>query len=78
MIKKEINEFLISNDIEINNTNIRNNLKETTLNMNFLILKDDLKKLDSFIEIILDKYKFKNIELKKLNEIKPEDFDDEL
>ena len=78
MIKKEINEFLISNNSEINNTNIRNNLKETTLNMNFLILKDDLKKLDSFIEIILDKYKLKNIELKKLNEIKPEDFDDEL
>lgn len=78
VIKKEINEFLISNNSEINNTNMRNNLKETTLNMNFLILKDDLKKLDSFIEIILDKYKLKNIELKKLNEIKPEDFDDEL
>ena len=77
-IKKEINEFLISNQADINSTNIRNNLKDTTVNFNFLIQKDCILKLDNLVNTISNSSKIKNIELRKVDEIKPEDFDDEL
>lgn len=77
VIKKEIQEYMNLKKIEISNISIKNNLKETTVNFSFQIQKDEVKELDNFIDSISTK-KIKNIELKKISEIKPEDFDDEL
>lgn len=77
-IKKEILEFLNLNKVLINNTNIRNNLKETTINFNFIIQREDIRKFDNLIDKINDNYQIKNIELKKICEIKPEELEDEL
>lgn len=77
VLKKEIQEFMKINKLELSSTNIRNNLKETNITFNFIVLKNDLEKLNNYLDNI-DSKNIKNIELKKISEIKPEDFDDEL
>lgn len=78
-IKKEIQEFLSGqNQVDIININLKRNQKLITLTIDFSILKEDLVKFEKLIDEITEKSKFEKIELKKVNEIKPEDFDDEL
>ena len=78
-IKKEIQEFLNKiNQSSITNINLRRNQKLVTLTIDFSILKEDLVKFEKLIEEKNKKSKLEKIELKKVNEIKPEDFDDEL
>ena len=78
-IKKEIQEFLSGqNQVDITNINLKRNQKLITLTIDFSILKEDLVKFEKLIDEITEKSKFEKIELKKVNEIKPEDFDDEL
>lgn len=78
-IKKEIQEFLSGqNQVDITNINLKRNQKLITLTIDFSILKEDLVKFEKLIDEITEKSKLEKIELKKLNEIKPEDFDDEL
>ena len=78
-IKKEIQEFLNKiNQSSITNINLRRNQKLVTLTIDFSILKEDLVKFEKLIDEITEKSKLEKIELKKVNEIKPEDFDDEL
>lgn len=78
-IKKEIQEFLSGqNQVDITNINLKRNQKLITLTIDFSILKEDLVKFEKLIDEITEKSKLEKIELKKVNEIKPEDFDDEL
>lgn len=78
-IKKEILEFLSGqNQVDITNINLKRNQKLITLTIDFSILKEDLVKFEKLIDEITEKSKLEKIELKKVNEIKPEDFDDEL
>ena len=78
-IKKEIQEFLSGqNQVDITNINLKRNQKLITLTIDFSILKEDLVKFEKLIDEITEKFKLEKIELKKVNEIKPEDFDDEL
>lgn len=78
-IKKEIQEFLSGqNQVDITNINLKRNQKLIILTINFSILKEDLVKFEKLIDEITEKSKLEKIELKKVNEIKPEDFDDEL
>lgn len=77
-IKKEVDDFLIRENVEINHKTIENNIKETVFLLNFLLTKEDIEKLGKLIDKIAIDYNIRNIDLKKLNEIKPEDFDDEL
>lgn len=78
-IKKEIQEFLNKiNQSGITNINLRRNQKLVTLTIDFDLLKEDLVKFEKLIDEITEKSKLEKIELKKVNEIKPEDFDDEL
>lgn len=78
-IKKEIQEFLSGqNQVDITNINLKRNQKLITLTIDFSILKEDLVKFEKLIDEITEKSKLEKIELKKANEIKPEDFDDEL
>lgn len=78
-IKKEIQEFLSGqNQVDITNVNLKRNQKLITLTIDFSILKEDLVKFEKLIDEITEKSKLEKIELKKVNEIKPEDFDDEL
>ena len=78
-IKKEIQEFLSGqNQVDITNINLKRNKKLITLTIDFSILKEDLVKFEKLIDEITEKSKLEKIELKKVNEIKPEDFDDEL
>ena len=78
-IKKEIQEFLSGqNQVDITNINLKRNQKLITLTIDFSILKEDLVKFEKLIDEITEKSKLEKIELKKVIEIKPEDFDDEL
>ena len=78
-IKKEIQEFLSGqNQVDITNINLKRNQKLITLTIDFSILKEDLVKFEKLIDEITEKSKLEKIELKKVNEIKLEDFDDEL
>lgn len=78
-IKKEIQEFLSGqNQVDITNINLKRNQKLITLTIDFSILKEDLVKFEKLIDEITEKSKLEKIELKKVNEIKPEYFDDEL
>ena len=78
-IKKEIQEFLSGqNQVDITNINLKRNQKLIILTIDFSILKEDLVKFEKLIDEITEKSKLEKIELKKVNEIKPEDFDDEL
>lgn len=78
-IKKEIQEFLSGqNQVDITNINLKRNQKLIILTIDFSILKEDLVKFEKLIDEITEKSKLEKIELKKVNEIKPEYFDDEL
>ena len=78
-IKKEIQEFLSGqNQVDITNINLKRNQKLITLTIDFSILKEDLVKFEKLIDEITEKSKLEKIELKKVNEINPEYFDDEL
>ena len=77
-IKKEVNDFMIKEDVEITHKMIKNYDKDSTLSIKFLLTKEDMIAFDLLLDKLSNTYKIKNIDLKKLSEIKPEDFDDEL
>ncbi len=77
-VKKEIQDFVKSNQIETQNLTIKRHLKDTELIFNFQISKDKDNKIDILVDKVNLGYKPASLELKKLGEITKEEYDEEI
>ncbi len=74
-VKLEIDKYFKENNFEIINFSLHKDLMDSTISYNFLIKKEYLIKLDNLENIMLEN-KIKKFSLKKISEIKIDEFED--
>ncbi len=74
-VKLEIDKYFKENNFEIINFSLHKDLMDSTISYNFLIKKEYLIKLDKLESIMLEN-KIKKFSLKKISEIKIDEFED--
>ena len=77
-LKKDIQEFMNTNHIEVKNLVIKKNNNLTNINYNIELTKDSKEKLEKLLDNIYLKYKIESLELKELEEVKKDDIEDDL
>lgn len=77
-LKQNINNFISNNKIELITQTIKTNSNKTTLTYEFIINQKNKNQLDELFTTITTNYNTLKITLKKIADIKPFDFDDEL
>lgn len=77
VIKKELTTFFDNEKVTIKNISLKKANKETKLNYDILIVKEDILKLERLLDTYYEKNKIKDLELKQIGEIKMEESEDE-
>lgn len=77
IIKQEIKKHL-KDKIEINQELFKNTQKDSVLNYQFIINRKDIIKLEKVLDSFNEEYNLSSLELKKVSELKPFNFDDEM
>lgn len=77
IIKQEIKK-LLKDKIEINQELFKNTQKDSVLNYQFIINRKDILRLEKILDNFNEEYNLNSLELKKVSEVKPINFDDEM
>lgn len=76
-IKKDLTTFFNDEKVVVKNLSLKKSNKETKLDYDILIIKEDISKLEKLLDSYYSKNKIKDMELKQITEIKMEELEDE-